>query len=47
MTCGNGEGGVADAERRKKIAVSGKLNIVLGEKNPGEKGRTDKVVNQL
>lgn len=25
----------------------GKLNIVLGEKNPGEKGLADKVVNLL
>jgi regulator of protease activity HflC (stomatin/prohibitin superfamily) len=36
-----------ELEVLEKIAASGKLNIVLGEKNPGEKGLADKVVNLL
>ena len=36
-----------ELEVLEKIAPSGKLSIVLGEKNPGEKGVADKVVNLL
>ena len=36
-----------ELEVLEKIAASGKLNIVLGEKSPGEKGLADKVVNLL
>lgn len=31
----------------EKIAAAGKLNIILGEKAPGEKGLADKVINLL
>ncbi|HBN75146.1 MAG TPA: peptidase [Planctomycetaceae bacterium] len=36
-----------ELEVLEKIAASGKLNIVLGERIPGEKGLADKVVNLL
>ncbi len=36
-----------ELEVLEKVAAAGKLNIVLGEKNPGEKGLADKVVNLL
>lgn len=36
-----------ELEALERIAASGKLNIVLGERNPGEKGLADKVVNLL
>ena len=36
-----------ELEVLEKIAAAGKLNIVLGEKNPGERGLADKVVNLL
>jgi hypothetical protein len=36
-----------ELEVLEKVAASGKLNIVLGEKAPGEKGLADKVVNLL
>jgi len=36
-----------ELEVLEKIASSGKLNIVLGEKSPSEKGLVDKVVNLL
>jgi len=36
-----------ELEVLEKIASSGKLNIVLGEKSPDEKGLADKVVNLL
>jgi len=36
-----------ELEVLEKIAAGGKLNIVLGEKAPGEKGLADKVVNLL
>ena len=36
-----------ELEVLEKIAASGKLNIVLGEKSPGEKGLVDKVVHLL
>lgn len=36
-----------ELEVLEKIAASGKLNVVLGEKSPGEKGLADKVVNLL
>jgi len=36
-----------ELEVLEKIAMNGKLNIILGEKSPGEKGLADKVVNLL
>lgn len=36
-----------ELEVLEEIAVNGKLSIVLGEKNPGEKGLADKVINLL
>ena len=36
-----------ELEVLEKIAANGKLNIVLGEKAPGEKGLAEKVVNLL
>jgi hypothetical protein len=36
-----------ELEVLEKVAASGKLNIVLGEKNPGEKGLADKVTSLL
>ena len=36
-----------ELEVLEKIAAAGKLNIVLGETSPGEKGLADKVVNLL
>jgi len=36
-----------ELEVLEKIASSGKLNIVLGEKSLSEKGLVDKVVNLL
>jgi regulator of protease activity HflC (stomatin/prohibitin superfamily) len=36
-----------ELEVLEKIASAGKLNIVLGEKAPGEKGLADKIVNLL
>ena len=36
-----------ELEVLEKIAAAGKLNIILGERNPGEKGLADKVVNLL
>jgi len=36
-----------ELEVLEKIATAGKLNIVLGEKGPGEKGLADKVINLL
>ncbi len=36
-----------ELEVLEKIAAAGKLNIVLGERNPGEKGLADKVMNLL
>lgn len=36
-----------ELEVLEKIAANGKLNIVVGEKNPGEKGLADKVINLL
>lgn len=36
-----------ELEVLETVAASGKLNIVLGEKSPGEKGLADKVVNLL
>lgn len=36
-----------ELESLERIAASGKLNIVLGERSPGEKGLADKVVNLL
>ncbi|MEW4488164.1 slipin family protein [Thalassoglobus sp. JC818] len=36
-----------ELEVLEKIAASGKLNIVLGDKTPGEKGLADKVINLL
>jgi len=34
-----------ELEVLEKIAAAGKLNIVLGERHPGEKGLADKMVN--
>jgi len=36
-----------ELEVLEKIAAAGKLNIVLGERHPGEKGLADKVVNLM
>ena len=36
-----------ELEVLEKIAAADKLNIILGERNPGEKGLADKVVNLL
>lgn len=36
-----------ELEVLEKIAANGKLNIVLGDKAPGEKGLADKVINLL
>ncbi len=36
-----------ELEVLEKVAAAGKLNIILGERNPGEKGLADKVVNLL